>query len=333
MTKRDPSRRTPSTQGGATRAQFLRRGGAALAGALAQLAATGCTDRGSSMPPDDLAEMRKVDPKLVRYREVGRVDTGLREARGIAAGADGTLYAVGDQELRTIQPGGSIASFPVGGDAQCVAAAGDGAVYVGLGDGMAVLDHAGRIAARWPAFGQKSLLTSVAAHKDDVWVADAGARLVYRCDRQGRVGLTLGRKGDPPGYPGLVAPSPHLDVAVAPDGVVHVVNPGMHRVEAYTRDGAPKGFWGAEGDEIGQFCGCCNPTDLAILPDGRFVTSEKGLPRVTVFTADGKLDCVVASAETFAEDAAGLDVAVDANGRVLVLDPKAKAVRIYEAIH
>lgn len=330
MTEREKEHETGTGSAATTRAEFLRRGGVVLAGALAQLAATGCTNRETAKPLDDLAEMRKVDPALVKYREVRRVDTGFKEARGIAVGNDGALYAVGDQELRIVDPGGGIRAYALGGDAECVALAQDGSIAVGLGNRVMLLDPAGRVAAQWPPFSEKSLLTSIAVHGSEVWVADAGTRLAYGCDAQGRVQVELGQKDERRGYPGLVVPSPHLDIAVAKDGTVRLANPGMHRLETWTRDGKFTGSWGAEGDEVGQFCGCCNPTDFAILPDGRFVTAEKGLPRVTVYTAAGKLDCVVASAETFSEDAAGLDVAVDSAGRVYVLDPKARAVRVYE---
>jgi hypothetical protein len=87
--------------------------------------------------------------------------------------------------------------------------------------------------------------------------------------------------------------------------------------------------WGRPAAEIDGFCGCCNPTDFALLPDRRFVTSEKGLARVKVYGAEGKFECVVAAPEVFAEDVVGLDLAADAQGRIYVLDPSAKAVRIF----
>jgi hypothetical protein len=77
------------------------------------------------------------------------------------------------------------------------------------------------------------------------------------------------------------------------------------------------------------FCGCCNPTHMAILPDGSFVTSEKGLPRVKIHAQSGELKAVVAAPDSFAEHTVGLDLAVDSAGRILVLDPVARAVRIF----
>ncbi len=77
------------------------------------------------------------------------------------------------------------------------------------------------------------------------------------------------------------------------------------------------------------FCGCCNPSHLARMADGRFVTSEKGLPRVKLYAEDGTFVGLVAGTDAFAKETVGLDLAVDGDGRILVLDPVAKAVRVF----
>ena len=61
------------------------------------------------------------------------------------------------------------------------------------------------------------------------------------------------------------------------------MNPGRHKIEAYTFDGELETSWGTPATTIGGFSGCCNPTHIAMLPDGSFVTSEKGLARVKVY--------------------------------------------------
>jgi len=77
------------------------------------------------------------------------------------------------------------------------------------------------------------------------------------------------------------------------------------------------------------FAGCCNPSHFALLPGGGFVTSEKGLPRVKEYSPDGTLRTVVAGSEGFAPGSVGLDLATDPGGRVYVLDPVARAVRVF----
>lgn len=128
------------------------------------------------------------------------------------------------------------------------------------------------------------------------------------------------------------------------DGLLRVNNAGRHRVECYTRDGDLEQSWGRPGVAIDSFCGCCNPISLALQSDGRCLTAEKGLPRVKVYTAAGTLESVVAGPESFAAVASstrdqtvaetthdGLDVAVDADGRVAVLDLVGATLQIFRA--
>ena len=107
--------------------------------------------------------------------------------------------------------------------------------------------------------------------------------------------LRFGEKDEARGIPGLVCPSPHLDVVVSAEGNVIIANPGRHRVETYSPRGEILSFFGRSSLDIGGFGGCCNPTDLALLPDGKIVTSEKGVARVKVYTPGGKLESVVAT--------------------------------------
>ena len=80
-----------------------------------------------------------------------------------------------------------------------------------------------------------------------------------------------------------------------------------------------------------QFLGCCNPSDFALLSDGRIVTAEKGVPRVKVFKDDGHFQSVVATPDSFGDNRAGLHLAADADGRVLVLEPGTNSIRIFAA--
>ncbi|MGE5531208.1 MAG: hypothetical protein ACM3VW_03690, partial [Bacteroidota bacterium] len=64
-------------------------------------------------------------------------------------------------------------------------------------------------------------------------------------------------------------------------------------------------------------------------PDGRVVTAEKGLPRVKVYKADGTLDSVVVGPEGLSPRCVP-QIAVTPQGDILVLDPPARAVRVFE---
>jgi hypothetical protein len=319
-----------------TRLQFIRRTAVGAAGAaIGATALCGCNQQSKQatqavdQDAADLAALRKVDPRLLIYHETGRFDTGFAEARGIAMHIDGSVCVAGDAEVRCFDNNGKRGlSFPTGGAPTCIARSGYNFV-VGFSDHVEWYDEKGPRLATWPVIAGRPLVTSVAANAHEVWVGDSGNRLVIGFDYKGREIGRVGARDDGSHYPGLVLPSPHLDVALSKDGHVIVNNPGCHRIEVHNRAGKMLSYWGQESNEIEGFCGCCNPTDFAILPDGRFVTSEKGLPRVKIYSARGDFDGVVAGPDAFADSVVGLDLAAGDDGRVYVLDPKAKAVRIY----
>jgi hypothetical protein len=85
--------------------------------------------------------------------------------------------------------------------------------------------------------------------------------------------------------------------------------------------------------------------NFAMLGDDSFITCEKGLIRVKLYDADGKFVGVVARPEQLAEaetsrigqkaaegKRAAFDVAVDADGRILVLDTIQNVVRVFTGI-
>lgn len=271
-----------------------------------------------------------VDPALIRYREARRIETGFREARGIAVAEDGSLYAVGDNSVVLFDATGKRRdSQPQDEAPACVAIAGDGSLLIGARRSVSIIAKDGKPIARWKAPGRQPHLTSLAVSEHDVWVADAGQRVVYHYHRSGQLLGRLGKKDEQRGVAGLVVPSPHLDAAVAKDGAVWVANPGRHRMERYAKDGRLLSSWGKADMNVEGFSGCCNPTDFALLPDGRIVTAEKGLKRVKVYQANGTLDAVVAGPDTFSKRDGALDVAADGQGRIYVLDRGDGAVHVF----
>jgi hypothetical protein len=295
-----------------------------------------------------LADVKKIDPALIQYRQTGEIALALKQPRGIAAGPEDQIYVAGDNLVQVFAPGGvERTEFALSDEPRCLAVAGPhhvapGRIYVGMKSRVEVLDPGGKRVAAWEDLGPKAILTSIAVAEQDVLVADAGNRIVLRYDAAGKLLGRIGRRDPARHIPGFVIPSPYFDVAMAADGLVRVVNPGAHRIEAYTLDGDLEVFWGSRGEGVDRFCGCCNPTNIAILPDGRFVTSEKGIPRVKVYSAEGQFAAVVAGPETLAPTETILeetrpdhklpvfDLAADSRGRILVLDPLAVKVRIFE---
>lgn len=273
----------------------------------------------------DDAAFRRVDPAQVRYREDGRMAIAVRSPRALLAMPDGRVLVGGERAIDVIASDGRLAAhWPMEGEVRALAAAADGRVLATLGGRVAELAD-GRAVGWWPAPAADAFLTGIALLPDGSAVAaDAGSRAVWR----GRDGRWCERIDGPAGD-GFAIPSPFMQVRVGAEGLFWVANTGRHRLEAWDAANRRIRVWGMAGFAADGFAGCCNPAAFALLPDGGFLTAEKGLPRVKRHTADGRFSCYVAGPDAFPQVQAGLDVAVAADGRVLVLDPRARAVRIF----
>jgi hypothetical protein len=326
-----------------SRRGFVKRSvGVAGAAGLTALSAGAASPKpgGASPFAYDIEKLRKVDPKLVHYLEAGRFRVPRAESRRVALGPNEHLYVSAGNYLCVLDRQGTrLNEFGLAAPVRCAAAARDGTIYAGLRDHVEVLDANGQRRNTWESLGKKAWITGLAVGENDVFAADSGNRIVVRYDRSGKVLKQIGAKDKERNIPGFVLPSPFLDVELHKDGLLRVNNPGRHLVMAFTFDGDLELAWGKPSMGIEGFCGCCNPIALTVLPDGRIVTSEKGLPRVKVYSVKGDLESVVAGPETFAENSkacdpgdcttGGLDVAVDAGGRIYVLDLVANDIRVF----
>jgi len=293
----------------------------------------------------DISDLASIDPNLLLYDQAGpAIATGLQNAAGICIAPDSTVYVTGDGQVVLFDAAGlRVGQFSVAGAARCIAVAQDGVIYLGMKDHVQVYDKTAKQLAAWPSAGENAVLTSLAVYKDEVFAADAGNRVVLRYGLDGRVIDRIGKKDASRNIAGFVIPSPYFDLAMAGDGLLRVVNPGRHRIEAYTIDGDLEFGWGEFSSRLEGFTGCCNPVNFAILPEGGFVTCEKGLVRVKVYDAEGRFVGAVAGPQQLVEGGAsrvctlpeecqsgGFDVAVDASGRVYVLDTIKNVIRIFE---
>ena len=321
----------------------------AIAAAVIALVTTDRTaKKGSRLGPEfgyDLTEQKKIDPALILYREAAPViKTALQKPTALAVGPHDRIYVAGDREICVFDSQAKpLPKIKLTSEPRCLAVAHDGTIYLGIQDHIEVYNDQGKKLAAWESLGDKAVLTAVAVGKNDVFVTDAGNRVVVRYDKSGRLLSFIGKKDPDRNIPGFNVPSPYFDLAIAPDGLLRVVNPGNLMIEAYTFDGDREFWWGKPStNSIDGFSGCCNPVNFALLPnDEGFVTAEKGLTRIKIYDPAGKFVGVVAGPETFAEHdrilsgkgqgnlEGGLDVAVDSQNRVLVLDPLTDEIRIF----
>ena len=274
---------------------------------------------------------KKVDAGLLQYSEINQIPLCFQQVSGIAVGFDNTMYVTGDASVLIMDNDGQAqTTISTGETAFCLAVDLNGDLYLGMDDHIELYDRDGAKKAHWESLGDTALLTSITVSDDNVFVADAGNRFVWKYDKSGNVLLKIGEKNESKDIPGCVVPSRFFDVSIDPDGFLWVVNPGRHSIENYTPDGDLRTSWGVYSMGIEGFCGCCNPSHITILDDGKFITSEKGIPRIKVYNRLGNLESVVAGPDQFIEGTEGLDVAKDSNGRIYVLDPMKNAVRIFE---
>lgn len=288
----------------------------------------------------DVGRFLTTDPKLVGYRQVRAFNAPRDDPRCLALGPEGHLLVLAGKFVVQVKPDGSVVSeFPLGAESRCLACV-DDRIHVAMRDHVEVFDLSGNKTATWEAAEGRPYFTGIAVGQDDVFVADAGNRIVLRYDRAGKLTKRIGKRDRDRGIPGFIVPSPFFSVVLGQDGLLRVTNPGRHRVELYTREGKLELAWGKPGAAIQNFCGCCNPIDLLLLPGGETVTFEKGIPRVKVYSATGDLETVVAGPESFAKNAevcgpndctvGGMDGVVDAAGRICILDFVTAEVRVME---
>lgn len=330
-----------------TRRNFIQRAAdaakvAGLGAALGTLGRRAPAASGTANPwAYDDSLYRRTDPKLVRYHEVGRFRSTRPSPRCLAMSKDQRLFIGAGKYLTEYGlDGAQLSEIALAAEPRCVSVADDNAIYIGLRDHLEVYSRRGEQRGVWETRGEKAYFTGVAVSQTDVFVADAGSRVVLRYDRSGKLKGCIGEKKSGSDQTGFIVPSPFFDVQLGHDGLLRVTNPGRHRVETYTCDGDLEYAWGSPGAAIENFCGCCNPIHLALLEGGRIVTFEKGIPRVKVLAEDGKLESVVAGAESFVENSkvcgpndctlGGLSGAADAKGRIYALDLVTADVRVME---
>ena len=127
----------------------------------------------------------------------------------------------------------------------------------------------------------------------NIWATDVGAHLVHKVDRQGKILLTLGTKGEA-GEWNEAAGSRKLnqptDVAIAANGDVFVSQghtPGANgdaRVLKFDKDGKFLAQWGGKGNEPGKFQVAHG---LDIDPQGNLWVADRENQRIQVFTPAG----------------------------------------------
>jgi len=275
-------------------------------------------------------EFRKVDSTAILYRETVTFPLKVEEPKGIAISGKQIVVVSEKFLLKYDYTGKELFRKEIPDTANCITVDGNNEIWVGTLHSVDLFDQGGTLLKRWNSFGDRSVITSIAVSGENVYVADAGNRIVYQCNTSGQILDKIGEKDEHKGVPGYIIPSPYFDLAIDNSGFLWVANTGRHSLENYNKDGSIRTSWGMASFKIEGFTGCCNPAQFAILADNSFITSEKGMPRIKLYDQHGVFKGVVASPEMFANGWYAPDIAIDADQRVVALDFDRKQVRIFE---
>jgi hypothetical protein len=284
----------------------------------------------------DLEKFKAIDSSLIAYNQISKTQIDLPQLNALAIDSSSLVYIAAQNEVGIFDKSlKKLSSFKTDSTIHSIAAD-NGILYLGIGNHVEVYNTKGVLLKKWAPFSAKGYITSVAVKNSHVYVADAGNRLVFKYNKDGKIVGTYGKKDKTKGFEGFIIPSKYFDLAFGNDEKVWVVNPGMHKVQQFSDEGDLVASWGSTSMNLDGFAGCCNPTHFCILPDGKFVTYEKGLDRIKVYSNVGKFECAVAgpsntnaeAAEKCSIDAMVHDMAVDKHGDIYVIDAS-NNLRIY----
>ena len=281
----------------------------------------------------DMKSLRTGDSAAPAFTEQKHLKPALSEIHGIAADASGKIYIAGKDTIQVLDATGKPESvFGINGTALCIHIRPDGNLLLGMQDHIEIYSPDGKKITSWKSPGEEAVITSIAATFKEIFVADAGNKIVYRYDYNGNLINKIGQKDPAAGIPAFIIPSPYFDVALDPaeKDRIWIVNPGMHSLEKFDFEGKLVSSWGKASMDFTGFCCCCNPSNIALLPDGSFLTSEKAIPRVKIYSPKGEFVCMVTGPDTFTEGTKGLDLALGSGGEILVLDPERNQLRFFE---
>jgi len=277
----------------------------------------------------NIDEYRKVDSTKILYVEKLHFPVKVDLWAGITV-FDSTIIVANGKELQKFNYSGKlIFSKQLIDTATCVTVDQNQQIWIGMTSYLVMYDQDGTLVKRWNSLGDRAIFTSITTSGENVYVADAGNRIIHNYNSSGQSIQKIGEKDDQKEIPGFIIPSPYFDVAIDDNGLLWAANTGRHTFENYNKDGSLRTSWGVTSLKIEGFSGCCNPAHFAILNDNSFITSEKGMPRIKLYDQHGQFIGIVAPPAAF-DGSLAPDITVDKQNRVIALDFERQQIRIFE---
>ena len=146
-------------------------------------------------------------------------------------------------------------------------------------------DPYGNTIAGWAGSRYKRPHGASVDHEDNLWLVDDVGCRIYKCDRTGRVLLTIGSGVPAPKQSGNMFNKP-TDVAISPDtGDIFISDGyGNSRVHRLDKKGKHILSWGEPGTSPGKFS---LPHNLALFDD-KVIVCDRENHRVQIFTQTGE---------------------------------------------
>jgi len=259
-------------------------------------------------------EYRQLRTYAGRGTNEGRFAKSLR---GLAIDGSGRILCAGDSKVVVFDGEGAVVrSWATHASPWSVAVGGDGSVWVGEAGRVEVFSPEGKLLRFWKSPQRFGRVTALGTVGEEFVVADAADRCLRRFAADGTFLNDIGKDTRMKGF---LIPNGTLDFSVDGEGILHITNPGKHRVERYTLDDRLLGHIGRfSGPDPSGFSGCCNPTNVTVVGDRIYVT-EKAEPRAKVYDLEGKMLAII-SDDAFEPGCKNMDLVVDSAGRVHVAD-------------
>lgn len=155
-------------------------------------------------------------------------------------------------------------------------------------------------------------------HEQNVWVTDIGNHQVLKFDPQGKLLLSLGKKGQPGDDPDHF--DRPTDIAVLRSGEFYVSDGyGNSRVVKFSRDGKFLKQWGKKGTGAGEFD---LPHAICLGPQGQVIVGDRENKRIQVFDLDGRFQA------QWTESGSPYGLYLTPQGRLFVADGVANWVKV-----
>jgi len=278
----------------------------------------------------ELGDIKKIDPEMIKYREVKRIGLSLNSPKAIDY--QGGLIAIGfEKYLQVIDTSGrEVLNKSLEGPVTSLAFSPQNEIFVGCKDHVETYALNGDQIDTWDRLDTSAYITSMTFLENYLFVANAGKPVVHQYDLSGKLLHTFDGKNRSDSKHGFIILSPYFDLNVDSEGQLWIANTGVQAIENYNMDGSLRAFWGASSYDLSGFIGCCNPAQFTILTNDSFVTCEKGLIRIKVYLPSGELESIVATPDDFDANSAPPDLASDEQDNIILLDLTRNMIRKFE---